>query len=157
MATSSSSITKEIQWRFRRKGGRRRRREKPGSRCADAVALSRNRSATERIVASVSLGPRKPYKKPSLLPHRLEQYTLRSLAVPLAVEYALPRTEIELPFRNGHDHFVPDRQRTQMRRSVVFARAAIVPVILWRPRRDSLLQPIEDVLPQPGLVIVHEN
>src|SRR4051812_7937824 len=110
-ATSSWSTTKEVRWKFRRKGGRRRRKGKRGFRCAGVGALSRNRSATERIVALVSLGRRKPYKKPSLLSHRLEQHALGALTVPLTVEHSLPRTEIELPFCYGHDHFVPDRQR----------------------------------------------
>ena len=40
---------------------------------------------------------------------RLEQDALRALAVPFAVEDALPGTEIESAGSNGNDHLVPHR------------------------------------------------
>src|SRR3569833_2437703 len=44
-----------------------------------------------------------------------------------------------------------------MRGGVVFACAAVVPIAVRIPRRDGALEPIENVLPQPGLVVVHEH
>ena len=40
---------------------------------------------------------------------------------------------------------------------VVLARPAVVPVALGIPRSDRLLEPIENVLPEPRLVIVHKD
>jgi hypothetical protein len=33
----------------------------------------------------------------------------------------------------------------------------VVPVAGRIPRRDGLVEPVEDVVPQPGLVVVHED
>src|SRR6476660_7930725 len=88
--------------------------------------------------------------------HRLENDPFGTLAVPLAIEDSLPRPEIELSGRDRYDDLVADGDRAEMRRGVVLARAAVVAVSLGVPRRDGLLEPIEDVLPESRLVVVHE-
>src|SRR5687768_4070318 len=77
--------------------------------------------------------------------HRLEHDPLRTLPVPLAVEHALPGAEIESSGGDRHDHLVPDRERAEMRRRVVLTRAAVVAIGAGVPRRDTLLEPVEDV------------
>ena len=79
---------------------------------------------------------------PALLSHCLDHDAFGALAVPLAVENPLPRPEVELPFRHWNDHFVPDRQRSEMCGSVILASAAVVPVLFRRPRSNSLLEPV---------------
>src|SRR5258705_2488758 len=91
--------------------------------------------------------PRKRSRKQTLLSHRLKKHSLGALAVPLSVEHPLPRAKIELPLGHRHDHLVSNRKRAQMRRGVVFAGTAVVPVVLGCPRCDSVLQPVENVLP----------
>src|SRR6266550_3212194 len=111
----------------------------------------------ELTARSASWAPRLRSRKPILLSHRLEQDALGSLAVPFSVEDALPGPKIQFALGDGHRHFVTNRQRAQVRRGIVLTGAAVVPVILRRPRSDSSLQPVEDVLPQSRLVIVHED
>src|SRR6476620_11459293 len=52
---------------------------------------------------------------------------------------------------------MPDRERPKMCRRVVLPSAAVVPIALRVPRCDRLLEPIENVLPQARLVIVHKH
>ena len=61
------------------------------------------------------------------------------------------------PGGDRDDHLVADGERPQMRGRVVLARSAVVAVAVGIPRRDRLLEPIENVLPEPRLVIVHEH
>src|SRR5262249_7742210 len=56
-----------------------------------------------------------------------------------------------------YNHLVADRDRPEMRCSVVLAGAAIVPIPLRVPGCDGPLEPLENVLPQPRLMIVHED
>src|SRR5215467_6614141 len=60
------------------------------------------------------IGDVKPFRRPGcgergLLPHGFEDHTLGTLAVPFAVEDALPRAQIELSSRDRHDDLMPDR------------------------------------------------
>src|SRR5690348_16234705 len=89
--------------------------------------------------------------------HRFEDHALRSLPIPLAVENPLPGTEIESAGSYRHDNFVPNRDRSQMGRGIVFASPAVVTVLVGVPRSDRLLEPIEDILPQIRLMVVHEH
>src|SRR5690348_3528912 len=88
---------------------------------------------------------------------RLEDHALGALAVPFAVEDALPGAEIEAAGGDGDDHLVTDGERAQVRGGVVLAGAAVVTVRVGRPGRDALLEPLLDVLPEAGLVIVDEH
>ena len=89
--------------------------------------------------------------------HRFENYPLLTLAIPLAVKDALPRAEVEPTGGHGHDHLVSHGDRSQMSRRVVLAGSTVVAIPIWLPRRDRLLEPIEDILPQPRLVIVDKH
>src|SRR5690349_10524059 len=89
--------------------------------------------------------------------HRFQDHSLWTLAVPFAVEDPLPWSEVEATLRDGDDHFVAYRQGAEMRGRVVLAGAAIVPVAVGLPGSDVSLEPIEDVLPEIGLVVVHED
>src|SRR5919198_1811271 len=91
------------------------------------------------------------------LSHGLKDYPLRSLPVPFAVEDALPGSEIEPGFGDRDDDLVADSKRTQVSGGVVLAGTAVMPVAVGLPRRDVVLEPIEDVLPKAGLMIVHEH
>src|SRR6185312_13512358 len=91
----------------------------------------------------------KPSAATLSLTHRLENHPLGPLAVPLAIEDPLPRAEVEAAVRDRYDHLVADGDGPQMRRRVVLARAAVVPVPIRIPRRDGMLQPLEDVAPPP--------
>src|SRR2546422_324136 len=86
----------------------------------------------------------------------LDDHTLPALAVPLTVKHPLPGAEIELSLRDRYQHLVADRQAPEVRRRVVFT-GLVVPVAARVPRRDGPLQPFEDVLPQPRLMVVHEH
>src|SRR6185369_3629534 len=89
--------------------------------------------------------------------HRLEDHTLRPAAVPFAVENALPGPEIELARGDGDDDLVTDGERPQMCGGVVLSRAAVVAVGIGIPWGDTLLEPVEDVGPEAGLVVVDED
>lgn len=65
-----------------------------------------------------------------LLPHRLDEYPLGALTVPLAIEHALPGAEVEFAFGDGHDDFMTDSQGSEVRRRVVLASAGVVTIIL---------------------------
>src|SRR3712207_3233960 len=92
-----------------------------------------------------------------LLPHRLDDDALRALPVPLAVEDALPRAEVQTPIGDWDDDLVANGQRSEMRGRVVLPGAAVVAVPLGVPGRDVVLEPVEDVLPQSRLVVVDEH
>src|SRR2546427_3875509 len=91
-----------------------------------------------------------------LAPHHLDAPPFPALAVPLTVKHPLPGAEIELSLRDRYQHLVADRQAPEVRRRVVFT-GLVVPVAARAPRRDRPLQPFEDVLPQPRLMVVHEH
>ncbi len=76
----------------------RRTRGRPDSASARAVRLkaSRVRALREAI---------------PLDSHRFQDHALGPLAIPLSIEDALPRTEVELAFGNRHDHLVPNSER----------------------------------------------
>src|SRR5690606_31715145 len=80
--------------------------------------------------------------------HRLQDHAFRTLSIPLPVEHSLPGTEIQPACGDRNDHLVSDRQRTQVRRRVVLTRARIVAVAVRVPRRDPVLQPLQDVVPE---------
>src|SRR4029077_19033905 len=86
--------------------------------------------------------------------HRFENDPLGTLSVPFAVEDPLPGAQVELSGRDRHDDLVTDRDQPKMRGGVILARTAVVAVSLGSPRRDGLLEPIEDVLPQSRLLVL---
>src|SRR5438876_1266782 len=88
-------------------------------------------------------------------PHHLDDHPLPTLAVPLTVKHPLPGAQIELAVRNRHDHLVADREAPQVRGGVVLPRV-VVPVAGGIPRGDGFFEPLEDITPQAGFVIVHE-
>src|SRR5512132_2334753 len=87
----------------------------------------------------------------------LQNDALGSLAIPFAVEDALPGTEIEPARGDGDDDLVADGQRPEMGGGVVFARSGIVPIPVGFPWRDVVLEPVENVLPETGFMIVDEH
>ena len=89
--------------------------------------------------------------------HGLDHYALWSLAIPLAVEDALPGAEVEFSRGNGDDHFVADREGAEVGRGVVFTGSGVVAIAVGVPGGDLVFEPVEDVLPQTGLVVVHED
>src|SRR5690242_12106964 len=95
----------------------------------------------------------KPLATALSIPQSLENHALRSLAVPLAVKDPLPGTEVEPAGGDRHDHLMADRERPEVGRGVVLACPAVMAIPLGIPRRDRLLEPIEDVLPKTRLVV----
>src|SRR2546423_15402218 len=87
--------------------------------------------------------------------HGLENHALGPAAVPFAVKNSLPRPQVELATRDRDDDLMAYREGSQMRRGIVLTRPRIVAIAVRLPGGDVLLQPIEDVLPQAGLVIIH--
>src|SRR5215211_4023350 len=86
--------------------------------------------------------------------HRLEDHALGSLAIPFAVEDALPGTQIESSRGHRDDDLVAQREGSQMSRGVVLSGARVVPIGIRLPRRDPRLEPLEDIGPQARLVVV---
>src|SRR5262245_29259407 len=80
--------------------------------------------------------------------HCLDDYALWTLPVPLPIEDPLPGPEVEPSGGDRDDDLVADGQTPQVGGGVVLACTGIVPVVSGVPRGDSLLQPIEDVLPE---------
>src|SRR5579872_1564094 len=93
----------------------------------------------------------------NLLAHRLNNHPLGPLAIPLAVEDPLPGAEIQGSVGYRNDHLVTHGQRPEMRGGVVLPGPPIMPIILWGPWRDTLFQPVENVFPETGLVVIHEH
>src|SRR6266852_8322007 len=89
------------------------------------------------------------------LPQNFDDDPFLALSVPLAIKDALPRPKVELSPRDRHDDLVPDGEAPQVRGGVVFA-GLVVPVARRIPRRDRPFEPLQDVVPQSGLVIVRE-
>src|SRR5712691_769000 len=128
------------------------------------LTRARAQSSSSRSSARVSASCRPPknstatssrFMTASSLPEHFDDHALFPLSVPLSVEHALPRTEVQLATGDRHDHFMTDRETAQMRGCVVFSRF-IVTIALRIPRRDRALEPLQDVIPQSRLVIVHE-
>src|SRR5262249_11999066 len=92
-----------------------------------------------------------------LLSHRFDDHALRTLPIPITEEDPLPGPQVDTAGRYRYDHLVANRDRAKMRGGVVFPRSAIVPVSLRVPRGDGPLQPLENVLPKAGLMVVHED
>src|SRR5687768_9353719 len=92
------------------------------------------------------LASRLPSRLSLLLSHRLDEDPLLSLAVPLSIEHALPRTKIQPSGRDRHDHLVTNCQRAEVSSSVVLAGPTVVTVLIRRPRRDAVLEPVENIL-----------
>ena len=84
----------------------------------------------------------------SLVTHDFDDHAFAPLPVPFPVEHPLPGPEIQLARRDRHDHLVPDGETAQVGGGVVFP-GVVVPVPLRVPRRDAVLQPVQDVMPQP--------
>src|SRR5437773_6455228 len=92
-----------------------------------------------------------------LFAHRFQDDAFRPAAVPFAVEDSLPGTEIEPAGGHGNNHLVAHGQRSQVGSGVVFAGSGVVAIPVGVPWSDVFLQPIENVLPEAGLVIVDEH
>src|SRR5918992_1621517 len=92
-----------------------------------------------------------------LVSHRLDEDSLRSLPVPFSVKHALPGAKVESAVGDWDNDLVTDRQRTEMRGSVVLAGPAVMPISIRVPRGNLLLEPVENVLPQARLEIIHED
>ena len=133
-------------------------------RSAIAVASGDRSLRAARVARSLPtrLSPLGDYSPRTLITSRL-----RSAAVELAVEDRLPRAEVEPALGHRHDHLVVDEQVLQMGVAVVLA-AAVVAVVagigrelagdvvgrLLPRRRRELVEPLERVLLDPGLVVV---
>src|SRR5581483_11527833 len=123
-------------------------------------------------VTSATLSRNTPSAKTSerstgLLTHHLHDQPLRAPAVELAIEDLLPRPQIEPAVRGRHDHLMMDEQILQVRIAVVFT-APVVAIVAWVRQqlarnlavwfmpagRSALVQPLERVGLDPGLVVV---
>src|SRR5262245_57732467 len=93
---------------------------------------------------------------PLLLAHDLDDHPFLPLPVPLPVEHPLPRSQVELARGHGHDHLVSYGETPEVGGGVVLP-GVIVLVPLGTPRRDRVLEPLQDVLPEAGLVVVDEH
>src|SRR5262245_40017855 len=86
----------------------------------------------------------------------LDNHALPPLAVPFPVEHALPRTEVEPAAGDRHDNLMAYRQAAQMGGGVVLP--GLVGTVARRvPGGDRRLEPVENVVPESGLVIVDED
>src|ERR1700746_2761146 len=72
------------------------------------------------------------------LSHDFHNHALVPLPVELRIEHTLPRAQVEHARGNGHDHFMMDEQRLQMRVAVVLAR--LMMLVAFAKRRQ-MLQP----------------
>src|SRR5205823_6155537 len=89
--------------------------------------------------------------------HGLQNDALRALSVPFAVKNALPGAEIEAAFSHRDHDFVANRERPKVRGGVVLASARIVAISLRIPGGNVVLEPLQYVLPEVWLVVVHED
>src|SRR6516225_8817241 len=87
-----------------------------------------------------------------LLSDDLDQHALPAFAVEFAIEDFLPRTEIELAFRNRNDDFASHDGSFQMSVRVVFG--PVVSVLVVRLFRGQFFQPHFKVAVQTRLVVV---
>src|SRR3954454_4204023 len=121
-------------------------------------------------MAGATTGLRLEVTPADLFTHHLDHQSLRAAAVELAVEDRLPRPQVELPVSDRQDDLVVHQQVLQMRVAVVLA-AAVVPVVagvgqelaryvvrrLLPARRRDLVEPLQRVLLETGLVVVHPD
>src|SRR5439155_23465242 len=84
------------------------------------------------------------------LPDDLHHHPLLPPPVELGVEDLLPRAEVELPLRDRQDHLVVDQRALQVRVGVVLTRLVVAIVA----RRRQLVEPLDEVLLQPRLLVV---
>src|SRR5215467_6184207 len=88
------------------------------------------------------------------LSQSLEQHALRAASVEFAVVDALPRSEVEFAIGDGHEHLMAEQHPLEVRVRVVFARL-MMPIV--ESMRRELLEPLHDVVPEPGLMVVDED
>src|SRR5919198_1092463 len=88
-----------------------------------------------------------------LLADRLEDDALAPPPVELGVEDLLPRTEVELPVRDREDDLVRHQLALEVRVGVVLT--VVVAVLVGRLVGCEALEPVVEVLDEPGLGVVH--
>jgi hypothetical protein len=76
----------------------------------------------------------------SLLPNNLDQHPLPPFSVEFAIEYFLPRTEIELALCDRNDHFASHDSSFEMSVCIVFG--AVVGVLVVRLFWSQFFQPL---------------
>ena len=86
-----------------------------------------------------------------LFPNDLQDDSFRSPAIPLPVEDSLPRSQVQLPSRDRHDHFVTQRQVAQVGCAVVFTGEIVQVVVaaggvIGRAMVDVTVNPVVDIL-----------
>ena len=91
----------------------------------------------------------------SSLADDLNQHTLSTPAVKLAIEDLLPWSEVEFAIGDGYNNFATHDLPFQMGVGVVFAGSVVVILRSWRVWRE-LLQPNFVVMQQTAFVIVYE-
>ncbi len=74
------------------------------------------------------------------------------MAIEFCVEDSLPRSQIKFSGGDGHDYFVMDQQRLQVRITVVLASLVVLVVLA---ERSQVLQPLIDVFDQAALIVVY--
>jgi chemotaxis protein MotA len=89
-----------------------------------------------------------------LNPEHLHDHPFGPLPVKLRIEHPLPGPEVELAVGHRQRRFMVQQQRLQV--SIAIILTGLVMLVV-RPRRRKLLQPLADVLDQPALQIVHVN
>src|SRR5215213_6693195 len=134
----------------------------PSTTCSPASRDGRCPIPSNNVAAH-----RAPPAACALLAKHLDDHSLRPAAVELAVEDLLPGPEVEAALRDRDDHLMVHEQVLQVRVAVVLA-AAVMAVVarvrqqlprdvvggLLPARRRDLVEPLERVLVQAGLVVV---
>src|SRR4029077_7902034 len=129
------------------------------SRFTRAVAQASSSCSNARVSASCAVRMRHTTRSNARirsLPQNFDDDPFLALSVPLAIKDPLPRPKVELSRRDRHDDLMPDGEAPQMCGGVVFA-GLVVPVPRRIPRRDRPFEPLQDVFPESGLMVIHEN
>jgi hypothetical protein len=92
-----------------------------------------------------------------LLPDDLDQDAFAAQTVKLAIEYLLPRSEIQSPVRDRDNDFTSHNLALQVRVCIVLPRAVVKIVIRVRIERGQLFQPRFKIVVQAGFVVVDKD
>ena len=89
-------------------------------------------------------------------PNNLDQYPLPAPPIKLAVEYLLPRAEIQAPIRDRHHDLAAHDLSLHMRIGIIFAGAVVTVFADWFVR-GQFFQPVVVILVQAALNIVDQK
>src|SRR5579863_1623170 len=112
--------------------------------------MRRHRSSSLRCTRIQS----RKRRKRELLAHHFHNDSLVPLTVELGVENPLPSAEIQSPGGDRNDDLMMYEQRLEMRVAVSFP--GVVMLVAFA-KGGELLQPLVNVLDQPGLIVIYIN